>query len=300
MHQIYSDATVTFIESTDRIGGRLISVNIGEGSQVSEGGDIYIEKDGDTFHFNAELQSVSQRGKVSDITFVYNSQDPRHSYTKTYTTPNLVLAIPVHKLKTLSITQGNIEGIDDGTLSQFHQYLESVRGYDAYRIFPVFKDAWWRDRFGIIGGRCNTNTPFKQVYYWNSPVKGKGPGVLLLYSDYYDAETMETYIPQKPTSDANDQKNIPSVLNPTQLQSLRRLLSQIYNTEVPPIERAYIKWWPVAWDLYLPHNKPSKTFNNAPTVLDPISVVGVGMSLDQGWVEGALQTVERLLSQRQF
>ena len=255
-------------------------------------------ENGDTFHFNCQLSSIYQRGSVTNIT-VQDKTEGRVT-TKHYQTSNLILAVPVPVLKDLSIVRGKIQGIDDDTLAVFHRCLESVKGFDAFRIFPVFKEAWWREKFGIIGGRCNTNTPFKQVYYWNSPPKGEGPGVLLLYSDFYDAETLESYIPQQPTPCAEDEKNIPSLLNSTQTESLRKLLSQIHHTEAPPITKAYIKWWPVAWDLYLPHNTPSQTFHQAPTILDPISVVGVGMSLDQGWVEGALQTVEELLTTAQF
>ena len=46
LHQTYPDAKITFFESSDRIGGRLMSVDIGAGSQMEPGGDVYIEKGG--------------------------------------------------------------------------------------------------------------------------------------------------------------------------------------------------------------------------------------------------------------
>lgn len=256
-------------------------------------------ENGDKFYFNSHLNSVTQRGDISEIEVIHNFHDKNTQFTKNYKTPNLILSLPTKKIN--QFIKGNkLKGLRQDRLEELTKCVTSVKSYSAYRIFPVFKDAWWREKFGIVGGRCNTNTPLKQVYFWNSPPKGKGPGVLLLYSDDFDSKILSTFMPQDSETMTQRQANKVSVLNDTQSDALRLMLSQVFQTDVPPMEKVYINWWPVAWDFYLPQNIPSQVFKSIPTLLNNISIVGVGMSEDQGWVEGALQTVELLLRQKKF
>ena len=209
----------------------------------------------------------------------------------------LVLSVPIDILQYLQKTK-SLTGLDKKKYERFRYLLSGVNNYSAIKQFVVFDKPWWVEKFGIVGGRNNTSLTIRQIYYWLS--KKDENGVMLLYGDAQDADTIQEFInaPEEPPVSQKD-ANKPTPINKQQSDFLRKFIAEahgLHMNEIPPIKEYYCQFWDIAWELFEAGFKPSEIINESTDVLKPIYIVGVGMSDNHGWTEGALSSVEQLIT----
>ena len=139
--------------------------------------------------------------------------------------------------------------------------VKSVTPRPLFKLFTTYDSPWWR-AVGVEIGRSTTDLPVRQTYYWpsddGSPVTA-GPAMLMTsYNDGLDVGFWDAFRPQRGCG---------------------------WRTGMPPAPaNVGVQSWQVSRDIIQP----------APDV--PVYICGEAYSTHQGWVEGALQTADMVLS----
>jgi monoamine oxidase len=197
--------------------------------------------------------------------------------------------------------------------------IASVTPQPMFKMFMCYRYPWWRDA-GVHTGRAITDLPLRQTYYFDSePDPGHyEPEMMdsLLMASYDDGQFvgfwtgMVSHLSDIPGYQPGDNLEAGSEMQWSQLQAppimvmhAQRQLKLVHDLEfIPePYAAAYINWgcdpFGGAWNAW---NVRAKAWEVKETMLQPsaewpVYVCGEAYSSAQGWVEGALQTAERML-----
>ena len=192
--------------------------------------------------------------------------------------------------------------------------LNGVEAIPAFKIFLAFPSAWWT-QLGITGGMMALTSPIRKMYYWNVE-PGTGNAIILAgYEDSasaaYMADILEQYTPlvpiyfsQAPGMSAAHtfvQLNSSDELAMVTRDVLREVRTAHPTISIPdPYAAVFQDWsrppfyggwhsWSVGYQ-----SQPIRQALRQP-VAEPTYVCGEAYSDDQGWVEGALRSCEKLL-----
>lgn len=176
--------------------------------------------------------------------------------------------------------------------------LEKVEANPLTRIFATYEKPWWND-MGIQGGRSLTDLNLGQVYYYGSgdDDKFKKP-YLEVYNDGTRSEFWEGL--QNPGD-----PGVTTRLNvqPQLAEELQKELEEMHGQELPkPTGLLYKRWadpyMGAGWHTWNPGTKPTESSEAmiAPLPGLPLYVTGEAWSTNQGWVEGALETSEKVVA----
>ena len=171
--------------------------------------------------------------------------------------------------------------------------LAQALPYDSVKAYFAFDRPWWRD-LDIETGRSVTDGPIRQCIYF--PPDPEGPAMMLASYAFGDgaASHWKTLGP----SEGCDGFTPPAHAF---VEEMTAHLSALHGYDVPLPVDARVRWWGhdgeaanwlwgvggSVWDL-------SREVRH-PVAAMPIHICGDCFSLNQGWVQGALQSAELVL-----
>jgi len=273
------------------------------------------------------------RGRRFRLEFVENEllPEPNPVTRRSVLADKVILALPQPALKILRI--GGLEGgnANGGSLSLFHSLLDAVTANPLFKLYLVYDRPWW---VGVPGGKdesfkVNTDQPLRQIYHFGpnrqEPVPDSGTKeanyrlVMASYSDARYAEywkklhdrTSKAYY-QATLSDGmgkSERKLLLTILKNygTSERVVRRAqeqLQRVYNNieTLPEPVLALFKHWSdrpyyAGWHSW---NMDTRPWVHAEMLVKPfagleIYTCGEAFSSEQGWIEGALKSAERVL-----
>jgi lysine 2-monooxygenase len=263
--------------------------------------------------------------------FVHPEQGRRPA--KTIRADKVILALPQPALKALAISGLKIDekDNDDLALANFHALLDTVTANPLFKAFLIYPDTWWTPE--TVSSSCFrvfTDLPLRQVYHfsakdWKCPLlpstlDATKFSMLLLYSDsrYGDywkclddiSGLDERYYSEK------FQKSLGAAVwhaydpllerHGTSDLVMKRVRTQLAKVtgreEVPPPSVAILRHWSdppfhAGWHSW---NVGFESWKVASRLVRPflgaeLFSCGEAFSSEQGWIEGALKSAERVL-----
>lgn len=200
----------------------------------------------------------------------------------------IVLAMPKTPLAQLVEDSPFLQG------TRLEKSLDKVTPNPMTRIFATFDKPWWNEQ-GIEAGRSLTDLQLGQVYYY-------GNGSKLPYVQVYADGTNSQYWEglQNP---ADPGVTTTLCAKPQLAQELQHQLAELHGRDVPaPTGLLYKRWaddfFGGAYHTWNAGSKPYESSDAMIAPLDgvPLYVCGEAFSTNQGWIEGALQTSEKVLA----
>lgn len=225
----------------------------------------------------------------------------------------LVLAMPRRSLELLDAT-GPV--LDKGN-RRVRELIESVEPIPLFKIFVCYRYPWWKS-VNVQTGRSLTDMPIRQCYYWAvEPKDANTDGNSALLASYDDDLSVSFWAGLRQRGAAQDiwppangdgaQTWEGHKAPPAMVAEVHRQLVQMHGVAYAPQPYAacYRDWaedpygggvnfWRIhaeSWKVIPAIIKPEPEL--------PVYVCGEAYSNEQGWVEGALQTAELMLT-REF
>jgi monoamine oxidase len=222
----------------------------------------------------------------------------------------------------LAMPRRSLEMLDDDTEFLLHPGVQSliptVTPHPMFKLFLCYRYAWWQDA-GVNNGRSVTDLPLRQVYYFGSEAEGptaynrelRDSLVMASYDDgpfvgfwtglAEKGHSTTHYFPPSGEPRWNRYKCPPAMITHAQRQ-----LKLVHDLEyIPePYNAGFQDWgqdpFGGAWNSWNIH---VKAWDVRAKILQPLGdwpvyIVGEAYSASQGWMEGALQTAERVLTEK--
>jgi monoamine oxidase len=208
----------------------------------------------------------------------------------------LLLCIPPRSLELLDV--------DGDFLAQIRRkrYFDSVIRQPSFKLLFRYKDRWYRD-VQIRGQRIRpfgptiTDLPLRMIWYFDPDPSDTYWALLTCYCDMNNVQfwaEMEGPI----------QPGYPAFREPTDemIEMARSQLQSVHGISIPPPKDAVFQDWGQdpfggGYHAWAAHWSPWDMFSRMLQPIDSYNVFicGEAYSVDQGWVEGALSTVEECL-----
>lgn len=194
---------------------------------------------------------------------------------------------------------------------QFVHDVESVIGQEASKLFLCFREPWW-SQLGLQSGRSDTDLPMRQCYYFGTETNNANSLLMAGYNDGRSVDFWASFMGEK-LADSLLESRLESPtplldqITPTSsmVGEICRQLSELHGVPVPVPYAAYFVDWGAdpyggAWHSWRIH---AKSWEVMPRIRQPVRganvyICGEAYSLDQGWVEGALNTAELVLEEK--
>ncbi|WP_204493277.1 flavin monoamine oxidase family protein [Archangium primigenium] len=223
----------------------------------------------------------------------------------------LILAMPRHGLERLELFGTDFDFEHPKNRRQ-RMLLNSVMTMPAFKLFMGFERAWW-EKLDLSSGRSISDLPLRQTYYFGSD---PSDGHALLMTSYNDAGTVSfwkglkdptqsaRYISHNTVAEKNETPDTHEA-TPAMLAHAKAQLAAVHDLaphEVPePIASAYKDWsdepFGAGWYLWKPGVRTWEVMKEIRNPWPDVHVCGDCYSSLQGWVEGALNTAERMLEE---
>lgn len=237
----------------------------------------------------------------------------------------VILALPAMALRQLLTASG----LSDPT-STHPIFKEPVTSYSLSKMFVWFNNTWWSDEIGSTG-KVLSDLALRQLYFYagkedlhpkakNSPIKG----VMLAYTDEtfasYWSAMAATFDGDQPWINPDLRKLAEDSTSDSRLNEISREfgvarrfwdcvldhLSSIFPGKRDAIAKsamfAAYRDWRVApihggWHAWRAGVRAWEVRSKAtsPFIGLPIHICGEALSAEQGWIEGALRSTERVL-----
>ena len=223
----------------------------------------------------------------------------------------LVLAMPRRSLELLAPTGA----VMDAANAEVRALIESVEPIPLFKIFLCYPYPWWQ-AVGVKTGRSLTDMPIRQCYYWAVEAKdAHTDGNSALLASYDDDLSVSFWAGLRSTeglrpawppavtpgqAEGWDQHQAP----PAMVQEAHRQLVQMHGVAYAPqpYAAAYRDWAEDPYgggvNFWCIH---ARSWEVVPAITNPVPglpvyICGEAYSHEQGWVEGALQTAELMLT----
>ena len=222
--------------------------------------------------------------------------------------------MPRRSLELIDRSPSYFELFDGTDGARFRGTLPTSIIEPSMKIMMAFEDPWWKDQFGALSGESITDLPMRQCYYF-----GTDPTNLhsLFLSSYNDMDTVsfwkaleqdELFVPRatRLVSEADlgpiRSLQAPRVMVEEALSEARELHGP--DITVPdPYATLFMDWSrdPFgggyhAWSANI-SVAGTMRYMRQPRPGEALHVCGEAYSDQQGWVEGALCTAERMLQE---
>lgn len=225
---------------------------------------------------------------------------------------HLVLAMPRRGLELISQATPYLQ------LPELKALVPTVTPHPMFKLFLCYRYPWWRDA-GVSSGRSVTDLPLRQIYYFGSePDPGHYEAEVmdsLLMASYDDgtyagfwAGLAEQSLPAFDCSQTNreGQRWSQYAAPPEMVAHAQSQLKLVHDLEyIPqPYAAGFIYWgqdpYGGAWNSW---NIRVKAWQVQERMLQPLDdwhvyICGEAYSGAQGWVQGALETAEKLLDDK--
>ena len=225
---------------------------------------------------------------------------------------HLVLAMPRRALELL----------DDDTIFLLNpvvrDLIPTVTPHPMFKLFLCYRYAWWQDA-GVNNGRSVTDLPVRQVYYFGS--EAQGPAAYnqelrdsLVMASYDDGSNVGFWTGLAERGHSTTHCFPPSdeprwnryKCPPAMIAHAQRQLKLVHDLEYlpEPYAAGFQDWgqnpFGGAWNSWNIHVKAWEVRRQIVQPLPdcPVYIIGEAYSAAQGWIEGALQTAETLLTEK--
>ena len=180
--------------------------------------------------------------------------------------------------------------------------LDTVTSRPLAKAYVAHAEPWWRG-LGLSSGRAATDLPARQLYYFGTE-PGRPPGSSgAATMAYFDEPAIDFWSGLRNLEQPNGTGlTMLDPNGPMAAELVRQIVTVHDLKETPPILSAgFINWgdepYVSGWHTW---KQGVKSWEVMPEVRTPLPgtdlhIVGEAWSTDQGWIEGALQTVEALL-----
>jgi lysine 2-monooxygenase len=279
------------------------------------------------WHPNCRLDSFARRGPRYAMLFVRTVTDARGA-TEARAVPG-----PKDRFKVsasqivLAMPRRSLELVQWGPFVQNHAVREMVNAVisqSAFKIFLGYPYPWWRV-LGLQSGRSITDMPLRQTFYFQTEGEQKGANpannnslMMVSYNDLgsvpfwkaLEARTLgkdsifrgrpNPFVPSDGWRPAT-----PFAITEQMVRAAQNLVGEIHGLKfIPePYTAAYHDWsedpygagwhaWKAGTRFWEIMPKIRKPMND-----DDVFICGEAYSINQGWVEGALQTTELMLEE---
>jgi monoamine oxidase len=224
----------------------------------------------------------------------------------------LILAMPRHSLERLEL-HGTFFDLDASRNARQRELVESVLSMPAFKLFMGFDAPWWEDWLALTSGRSVCDLPIRQTYYFGTSEQTRHS---LLMTSYNDASSVSFWKGLKSEVDEPKYISPNTVADGSQwgdtfqapdrmVEHARLQLESLHGIDIPkPISSCYKDWsaepFGAGWFLW---KAGSKSWEVMPAIRcpwkgeAPVYICGDGYSSLQGWVEGALNTAEKMLQE---
>lgn len=173
--------------------------------------------------------------------------------------------------------------------------LDQLVDSQAVKAYLSYDRPWWTD-LGIETGRSVSDSVLRQHFYLSSD--RSRPALLLAGYAFGDvaADLLAPLVPEASSDSSNE-------LSAASRQGITSVLSEVHGIEVPQPIGAVAQRWSDSDDgtvpLWGPGDTPHRRMRAAITPVSGVSlhVCGDALSLNQGWVMGALETASLVLQQ---
>jgi monoamine oxidase len=276
-------------------------------------------------HMNYRLDSLARHRKRYSLLFVKTRTDaagrtdahglPGRKQTLKVGAKQVVLAMPRRSLELVSWEAWAQERV--------RAMVEAVISQAAFKIFLAYPYPWWRT-LGLVAGRSITDMPLRQTFYFQTEgevgVEAKNDNSLMMvsYNDlgsvpFWKALEAQTLGPDSifhgrpnPFVPAGGEMlATPFRITRQMVDAAQSLVREIHNLQfIPePYSAAYHDWsadpYGAGWHAW---KAGTRFWEIMPRVRKPVPeedvfICGEAYSINQGWVEGALQTAELMLEE---
>lgn len=271
------------------------------------------ESQGGELHLRCPVRSLDATVLDDGTTGVSLEVENETGATRTVRARSAILAMPRRSLELLAPT-GAVFGDQ-----AFRSLLPTVTPIPLFKAFVAYHEPWW-EATGVSRGRSVTDLPLRQVYYWASEGPGCNAVLLATYDDTLsvefwrglasDTETYGLNVDHVPTGRAREiasddgvgwkEFDAPAALT----REVHRQLVELHGVSgAPPAYAAVFHDWagdPFGGGVNF-WNQAVRSWEVIPRMAHPVTdvpmyVCGEAYSDAQGWVEGALQTAEMVLT----
>lgn len=294
----------------DFIGAEYKTLKRGYDSQVEALAQQFTQAGGEIWG-GSELISFDRDTESGKLRLLFRNRDP-NATLKTFEVlaDKVILAMPRHGVERLEL-HGTRFDLDAEKNAAPRALLASVMKMPAFKLFMVYKEAWW-NRLSLSSGRSVSDLPIRQTYYFGTDTQD---GHSLLMTSYNDAEAVSfwkglmkrdarpRYVSENTVA---RERHVPDTYaaTPGMVQRATAQLRDLHGIEVPePLASCYKDWseepFGAGWFLW---KAGEKTWEVMPRARQPwegedVFVCGDCYSNLQGWVEGALNTAELMLEE---
>jgi len=238
--------------------------------------------------FCKNLNSFSRRGNNA-FYLDFGEDDP-------LVASNLILAMPQKCLS--SIKSASLKA------PEVQRMIQSVKPKPFFKLFLCYKKVWWDKS---LQGRSISTLPIRQCYYWQVD-KVTGHAVIMFYDDGSNPDFWDAILDRDRVSDVQDTWVGNRVADNVKLEAHRQFskLLDVDPDKVPKPYAASCASWTSqskfggAVNFWLPKVDSQEIID---AIIQPISDVGLficgsAYSNYQGWVEGALETADFMLTKK--
>ncbi|XXF76197.1 NAD(P)/FAD-dependent oxidoreductase [Myxococcaceae bacterium GXIMD 01537] len=271
---------------------------------------------GGEIHFNKALSGFDWTNGQAQLHFRDGT---------TVVAKSLILAMPRRALELITAGSPFLQDLEVSRL------VRSVTPQPLFKLFTTYTDPWWLPA-GVQKGRTTTDLPIRQTYYWPTseghPATG-GPSMLMAsYDDGLNIGFWDSFRPKRGLGWRKEAEGVPrperfiglrerqgksAEVDPewtghaapaAMVAEVQRQLGLVHGlTYLPPVQEAsFMDWgddpfgggwnsWNVgvrSWEVLERITQPQGNV--------PIYICGEAYSDAQGWVEGALQTADKVLA----
>jgi monoamine oxidase len=274
---------------------------------TGDGGKIYME------HRLTRFVTQPVNGEtVIDLDVV----DEPNKLTRRFRAKALILAMPQRSLELLTPETPLLKS------AEVRELVNSVMPMPAYKTIAVYETPWWKKELGIDAGRSTTDLPIRQVYYMHSGTDEKPKSLMLAtYADgrtqsfwnaLYRGEKRSNKFPIDrakafPSVDAKTADELMALVAPADFTlTLQALLAEMHQLPpakiIPELTLPLVKDWTedpfgAGWHFWRPGVKVWERLPRMRQPVDgvPLHICGESYANQQGWVEGALTSAERMV-----
>lgn len=221
---------------------------------------------------------------------------------------NVILALPQSAIKNLN---RNCILLKD---ESFSKKLDTITASPASKLYLTYNDKWW-SKLGIDKGYSSTSLPLRLCSYIGTEKNNKSLLLASLndsfFTQFWDSYQFSSRFGANNPTARNERQYIgsgsilPSLQASTEMvNEAQYQLSELHDIPIPtPIDAIYKDWtdFPFGggWHNWNPH---IDSFSMIPQIRKPIDeeniyICGEAYSSNQGWVEGAINSAEKILEE---
>ena len=183
----------------------------------------------------------------------------------------------------------------------FASDIDAVSAVPASKLLLAYRENWW-GKLGLTSGRSLTDLPIHQCIYFGTERRNSNSLLTATYNDAEDVAYFERFPRYEESFESQGELPDDLVTPRAMVLAVQSQLAKLHGSRVPAPYWAAFKDWaatPIGagWHFW---KVGRRSWEVMPRIRKPVAdanlyVCGEAWSTSQGWVEGALNTSERVL-----